>query len=216
LKIHFKIILPSRPRSSKWFLFLRFPHQNPICTSPVPRMCYIPSPRTCEMFCNIISFYGEEFLAPCPTSKLEDHPLSAVRDCLFKIFAATLHIWRPFLHLQPKDVPYYGYRDPVCLANITVWYWKIWNSVVQRPSHFLEFCRKSTFYLYLQQRLKHIKCQCTLCNTKVVIIHLLGMSNRQYKSNPLPDRWHQEPLALGRWKLIQLKTEKWGWVSSHM
>jgi hypothetical protein len=29
----------------------------------------------------MIRFYGEE-----------DHPLSAVRDCLFNIFAATLHI----------------------------------------------------------------------------------------------------------------------------
>jgi hypothetical protein len=37
----------------------------------------------------------EEFVAPSPTPKLEDHPLSAVRDCLFNIFAATLHIWRP-------------------------------------------------------------------------------------------------------------------------
>ena len=31
-------------------------------------------------------------LAPLPTSKLEDHPLSAVRDCLFNLFAATLHV----------------------------------------------------------------------------------------------------------------------------
>ena len=30
-------------------------------------------------------------LAPRQTSKLEDHPLSAVRDCLFNTFAATLH-----------------------------------------------------------------------------------------------------------------------------
>jgi hypothetical protein len=29
------------------------------------------------------------------TPKLEGHPLSAVCDCLFKIFAATLRIWRP-------------------------------------------------------------------------------------------------------------------------
>ena len=38
-----------------------------------------------------ICFYGEELLAPRPTPKLEDHPLSAVRACLFNIFAATLH-----------------------------------------------------------------------------------------------------------------------------
>jgi len=31
-------------------------------------------------------------LAPRPTLKLEDHPLSAVRDCLFNIFAAALRI----------------------------------------------------------------------------------------------------------------------------
>jgi len=35
-------------------------------------------------------FCGEELLAPRPTTKLEDHPLSAVRDCLFSVFTATL------------------------------------------------------------------------------------------------------------------------------
>ena len=43
------------------------------------------------MFRNYTSFYGEELLAPRPTPKLEDHPLSAVRDCLFNIFAAILN-----------------------------------------------------------------------------------------------------------------------------
>jgi hypothetical protein len=43
----------------------------------------------------VFLFYGGELLAPRPTPKLEDHSLSAVRDCLFNIFAATLHIWRP-------------------------------------------------------------------------------------------------------------------------
>jgi len=44
------------------------------------------------MFCNKIRFYGEELLAPCPTPKLEDYPLLAVRDCLFNMFASTIHI----------------------------------------------------------------------------------------------------------------------------
>ena len=39
-----------------------------------------------------MSFHGEAFLAPRPNPKLEDHPSSAVRDCLFNLFAATLHI----------------------------------------------------------------------------------------------------------------------------
>ena len=40
----------------------------------------------------MISFYSEELLAPRPTPKLEDHPLLAVRDCLFNTLAAVLHI----------------------------------------------------------------------------------------------------------------------------
>jgi hypothetical protein len=31
-------------------------------------------------FRNKLVFYGEELLATCPTLKLEDHPLSTVRD----------------------------------------------------------------------------------------------------------------------------------------
>jgi hypothetical protein len=58
-------------------------------------------------------FYGEELLAPRPTSKLEDHPVSAVRDCLFNVFVATIHNWRPFLHPQPEDAPCSGDRDPL-------------------------------------------------------------------------------------------------------
>ena len=41
---------------------------------------------------NMIRFYCEELLALRPTPNLEDHPLSAVRDCLSNIFAATLRI----------------------------------------------------------------------------------------------------------------------------
>jgi len=53
--------------------------------SPGPRL----SLRTIR---NMIRFYGEDLSAPRPTPKLEGHTLSAVRDCLFNIFAATLHI----------------------------------------------------------------------------------------------------------------------------
>jgi len=35
--------------------------------------------------------YREGLLAPRAKPKLEDHPLSAVHDCLFNLFAATLH-----------------------------------------------------------------------------------------------------------------------------
>jgi hypothetical protein len=36
-----------------------------------------PGPRLFIVFCNMVIFYGEELLAPRPTPKLEDHPLSA-------------------------------------------------------------------------------------------------------------------------------------------
>jgi hypothetical protein len=48
-----------------------------------------------NVFGTSLFFYCEELLAPRPTPKLEVHPLPADRDCLFNIFAATLHIWRP-------------------------------------------------------------------------------------------------------------------------
>jgi len=55
---------------------------------------HVPATCPCHVwtFRNKIRFHGEELLAPRLTHKLEDHPLSAVRDCLFNIYAATLHI----------------------------------------------------------------------------------------------------------------------------
>jgi hypothetical protein len=52
-----------------------------------------PGPRLLVIFRNKLISYGEELLAPRQTTNMEDHPLSAVRDCLFNIFAAILHIW---------------------------------------------------------------------------------------------------------------------------
>jgi hypothetical protein len=58
-----------------------------------------------KRFVAIKIFYGEGLLDPRPTHKLEDQPLSAVRDCLFNIFATTLHNQRTSIHQQPKDAP---------------------------------------------------------------------------------------------------------------
>ena len=46
---------------------------------------------TCACFLTYV-FYREGLLVPRPTPKLEDHPSSAVRDCLFNLSAATLLI----------------------------------------------------------------------------------------------------------------------------
>jgi hypothetical protein len=47
-----------------------------------------------KRFVKMLSFHGEDLSVPRPTHKLEDHPLFAVQDYLFNIFAATLRIWR--------------------------------------------------------------------------------------------------------------------------
>jgi hypothetical protein len=64
------------------------------------------------MFRNRFIFYGEGLLAPCPTPKLEDHPLSSVHGCLFNVFATNVHSWRPSFYPRPKDKPCCGDRDP--------------------------------------------------------------------------------------------------------
>jgi hypothetical protein len=51
-----------------------------------------PGPRLCIVVRILVIFYCKDLLAPRPTPKLEDHSLSAVRDCLFNVFAATFHI----------------------------------------------------------------------------------------------------------------------------
>jgi len=43
------------------------------------------------MFPNYASFYGEKLSASRPTPRVQHHPLSAGRDCLFNISTATLH-----------------------------------------------------------------------------------------------------------------------------
>jgi hypothetical protein len=52
LKIYLNIIISSTPGPPKWSLSLRFSHQNPVYTAPLPHMCYMPHPSHSSRFYN--------------------------------------------------------------------------------------------------------------------------------------------------------------------
>jgi hypothetical protein len=50
-RIHFNIIIPSTPRSSKWSLPYRFsPTSNSVCISHLSYACYMPHPIHLSLF----------------------------------------------------------------------------------------------------------------------------------------------------------------------
>jgi hypothetical protein len=119
-------------------------HINPLLAPPpfhflhimfhVPNLMFLVRCLSCTkqsvqvrgfvVFRNMVICYCEELLAPRPTYKLEDHPLSAIRDCLFNVFAATFHICRPFLHQQPEDAQCRGDRDRLIVVTGTDLSWR--------------------------------------------------------------------------------------------
>ena len=61
LKIHLNIILPSKPESPQWSLSPRFPHQNPVHASPLPRTRYMPRLSRSSKFYHPRIIVGEEY-----------------------------------------------------------------------------------------------------------------------------------------------------------
>jgi len=85
--IHLNINFPFTPRSSKWYISLRFPPEN---TATYKKLN--PSLVLCVVFRNMGSSYVQKLFAFQTNPKLENHLLFAVYDCLFNTFAAAHHI----------------------------------------------------------------------------------------------------------------------------
>jgi len=83
------IIRSSSLYTQQWYmsyrLFEAVPPNNQAGGPPL-----VGCPRLLIKYIRGYPRYMRPFL---PTPKQEDHPLSAVRDCLLNIFAATLAIW---------------------------------------------------------------------------------------------------------------------------
>jgi hypothetical protein len=79
--------------ASRYFLKLFVTNPvSPITTgTTVHFYCLGIASKLVSIVCNMIHYYGEELLLPCPTPNLEGHPFSAVCNCLFNTFAATHH-----------------------------------------------------------------------------------------------------------------------------
>jgi hypothetical protein len=60
------------------------------------RLLLVRIRESCVRFITWLCFFGEELLAPRPIPKVEEHPLSAVRDCLFVIYALLYISWGIF------------------------------------------------------------------------------------------------------------------------
>ena len=85
-KNHLNIIIPSMPGSSKWSLYLRFSHQNPVCTYPLPPMCYMLHPSHSSqsdhlnniwwgVSCSLRSFLHSCYLVPLRPKYSPQHPM---------------------------------------------------------------------------------------------------------------------------------------------
>jgi len=117
----------------------------PVSILGQPSPLHIPTSHLLEICASLVvshlwvflnkAFYREGLLAPRPIPKLEDHPSSAVRDCSFNLFAATLLIGghSSIRNLRTCHAVATGthYMLQTChfhtVTLSTVWKWQVWG-----------------------------------------------------------------------------------------
>ena len=114
LKIHLNIILPSMPGSSRWSLSLRFPHQNPVYTSPLPHMCYMLRHL---ILLNLITqkIFGEEYRSLSSSLCSFLHSLLDPNILLSILFSNTLSL-HSFLSVNDQVSHPYKTRGKLILC----------------------------------------------------------------------------------------------------
>jgi hypothetical protein len=111
LKSHFNIVHATVAWSSEWSLSLWLSHQYPVCIPPLPRSCYVPCtshpPWPLWYFVTSL-FLRRSVVSPTLNLQAGDHPISAVHDCLFTIFAA-IHSLRTRHAVVTREPPNMGW-----------------------------------------------------------------------------------------------------------
>jgi hypothetical protein len=134
---------------------------------PLLRSCQriSPGPKRFETFRNNNNFLRWGVVAPRPTPKLEDHSLSAVRDCLFNIFAATLRTRRTSLHPQPGTQKLFIVFTRPCHWNSS------WSSWMQfRPPHPIHLWSISTLSQFSQ-----FMSRLELCSKQLILLQIITL-----------------------------------------
>ena len=118
-KIHFNIVLPSTPRCTRWTISVRFPHQNPVCTSPpdaphslptAPSFIWPPQ-KVCEQYKSrnsaLCSFSPVTFLWAVQIAKL-----STVQFFPSIIFVSSTNRETPHCAVFPQSPVTASFMDP--------------------------------------------------------------------------------------------------------
>jgi hypothetical protein len=116
LKIHFKIVLPFKPWSTKWSFNLRIPHQNPVHTCSLPHTLWMPHPSHSFGF---------------------DHPSNSRRgiEITKLLIMLTLHCPVALSFLGPNILLGTLFPKTLCLRPYSTWKTKFHTNTKDRQNY---------------------------------------------------------------------------------